>query len=142
MFEHLAELNARDAVRNAVQRRANLRQFISGGRERVEIRRVLRREKVKEADPYMASQFSTHAKSGHCALARANHVFGTDEKRIRTKNMVMDKSNYGLGLLLPKIADCVRIRFSSAHNRRSARTGRRPRKRVALQRRRYQQSSM
>ncbi|HEY5291303.1 MAG TPA: hypothetical protein VIJ43_03205 [Burkholderiales bacterium] len=30
--------------------------------------------------------------------ARANHVFGTDEKRIRTKNMVMDKNNYGLGL--------------------------------------------
>ena len=28
---------------------------------------------------------------------RANHVFGTDEKRIRTKYMVMDKSNHGLG---------------------------------------------
>jgi hypothetical protein len=27
--------------------------------------------------------------------ARANHVFGTDEKRIRTKNMVMDKSKVG-----------------------------------------------
>jgi len=40
----------------------------------------------------------------------------------------MDKSNYGLGLLLSKIADCVRMCFSSAHNRRSARTGRRPRK--------------
>jgi hypothetical protein len=37
--------------------------------------------------------------SGHCALARANHVFGTDEKRIRTKYMVMDKDNDGLGLL-------------------------------------------
>jgi len=35
----------------------------------------------------------------HCALARANHVFGTDEKRIRTKNMVMDKSKGGLGWL-------------------------------------------
>jgi len=40
-----------------------------------------------------------------CGLARANHVFGTDEKRIRTKNMVMDKSNHGLGVLLSKIAD-------------------------------------
>jgi hypothetical protein len=49
--------------------------------------------------------------------ARANHVFGTDEKRIRTKNTVMDKSNHGLRLLLSKIADCVRIRFSSARNR-------------------------
>jgi hypothetical protein len=33
--------------------------------------------------------------SGHCALARANRVFGTDEKRIRTKNTVTDKSNSG-----------------------------------------------
>ncbi|HEY5293241.1 MAG TPA: hypothetical protein VIJ43_13110, partial [Burkholderiales bacterium] len=31
-------------------------------------------------------------RSGHCALARANRVFGTDEKRIRTKNTVIDKS--------------------------------------------------
>jgi hypothetical protein len=29
---------------------------------------------------------------------RANHVFGTDEKRIRTKNTVIGKSNCGLGL--------------------------------------------
>ncbi|MBI5910863.1 MAG: hypothetical protein HY848_13035 [Betaproteobacteria bacterium] len=28
-------------------------------------------------------------RSGHCALARANPVFGTDEKRIRTENRVM-----------------------------------------------------
>jgi hypothetical protein len=28
---------------------------------------------------------------------RANHVFGTDEKRIRTKNMVMDKNKDGAG---------------------------------------------
>jgi len=27
--------------------------------------------------------------------ARANRVFGTDEKRIRTKNTVMDKSGLG-----------------------------------------------
>jgi hypothetical protein len=47
---------------------------------------------------YPRSQISSHAKSGHCALARANRVFGTDEKRIRTKNTVMDKSNNGLGL--------------------------------------------
>jgi hypothetical protein len=29
---------------------------------------------------------------------RANHVFGTDEKRIRTKNTVMNKTNDSLGL--------------------------------------------
>jgi hypothetical protein len=46
----------------------------------------------------------SHAKSGHCALACANPVFGTDEKRIRTKNTVMDKSKDGLGLLLCNIA--------------------------------------
>jgi len=31
---------------------------------------------------------------------RANHVFGTDEKRIRTKNMVMGKYKDGAGVLL------------------------------------------
>jgi hypothetical protein len=30
--------------------------------------------------------------------ARANPVFSTDEKRIRTKNTVMDKSKGGLGV--------------------------------------------
>jgi hypothetical protein len=40
----------------------------------------------------------------------------------------MNKSNNGSGLLLYKIADCVRMCFSSVRNRRSARTGRRPRK--------------
>jgi hypothetical protein len=49
--------------------------------------------------------------------ARANRVFGTDEKRIRTKDTVMDKSKHDLGLLLSKIADCVRMCFSSARNR-------------------------
>jgi hypothetical protein len=48
---------------------------------------------------------------------RANRDFGTDEKRIRTKITVMDKSNNGLGLSLFKIADCVRMCFSSARNR-------------------------
>jgi len=43
-----------------------------------------------------------------CALARANRVFRTDEKRIRTENTVMDKSTNGFGLLLSKIVDCVR----------------------------------
>ncbi|OGA31464.1 MAG: hypothetical protein A3G80_11685 [Betaproteobacteria bacterium RIFCSPLOWO2_12_FULL_62_13b] len=32
--------------------------------------------------------------------ARANRVFGTDEKRIRTKNSVMDKGHCGFGLIL------------------------------------------
>jgi hypothetical protein len=60
--------------------------------------------------------------------ARANRDFCADEKRIRAEITVMDKSKDGLGLLLSKIADCARMRFSSVHNRRSARTGRRPRK--------------
>jgi hypothetical protein len=59
---------------------------------------------------------------------RANRVFCTDKKRIRTENAVMVKSNNGLGLFLSKIVDCARTRFSSVRNRRSARTGRRPRK--------------
>ena len=41
--------------------------------------------------------------------ARANRVFGTDEKRIGTKNTVMDKSKGGLGWLLYKIVDCARM---------------------------------
>jgi hypothetical protein len=66
----------------------------------------------------------------HCdelRAARANRVFRADEKRIRSENTVMDKSNNSLGLLLYEIVDCVRMCFSSARNRRSARTGRRPR---------------
>jgi len=59
---------------------------------------------------------------------RANRVFGTDKKRIRTKNTVMNKSNGALGWLFLKIVDGVRICFSCARHRRSARTGRRPRK--------------
>ncbi|MDP2640160.1 MAG: hypothetical protein Q8Q16_05770, partial [Betaproteobacteria bacterium] len=58
---------------------------------------------------------------------RANPVVGADEKRIRTKNTVMDNPEDAFGVLI-KIADCVRTGSSSAHNRRSARTGRRPRK--------------
>jgi hypothetical protein len=47
-------------------------------------------------------QVSSHVGRSGKALraARANPVFGTDEKRIRTKNAVMYKSNYGLRLLL------------------------------------------
>jgi len=37
------------------------------------------------------------ARSDHCALARANRVFRKDEKRIRTENTVLDKSNNVLG---------------------------------------------
>jgi hypothetical protein len=60
---------------------------------------------------------------------RANRAFGADEKRIRTKNTVIDKSKSGF-VILSKIADCVRTVSSSARNRRSARTGRRPRKHI------------
>jgi hypothetical protein len=47
---------------------------------------------------------------------RANRVFGTDEKRIRTKNTVMNKGKSGLGVL-STIADCVRTGSSSVRNR-------------------------
>jgi hypothetical protein len=43
--------------------------------------------------------------------ARANPVFRTDEKRIRTENTVIYKSRNRSGLFLYKIADCVRIAF-------------------------------
>jgi hypothetical protein len=58
---------------------------------------------------------------------RANLVFGTDEKRIRTKNKVMNKSKGGSGWLFSEILDCARMCFSSVHNRGSARTASRPR---------------
>ena len=44
------------------------------------------------------------------------------------KTRLWKKASTVLGWVLSKIADCVRMCFSSAHNRRSARTGRRPRK--------------
>ena len=47
--------------------------------------------------------------------ARANRVFGTVDRKHGVRG-------------LSKIADCVRMCFSSVRNRRSARTGRRPRK--------------
>jgi len=59
--------------------------------------------------------------------ARANHVFRSDEKRIRTENMVTDKSKDSAGVL-SKIADCARMAFSSVRKRRSARTVFRPRR--------------
>jgi hypothetical protein len=49
---------------------------------------------------------------------RANHVFGTDEKRIRTENMVMGKSNHDLGSRFIQdrrlCADVLFIRAQSA----------------------------
>jgi hypothetical protein len=48
--------------------------------------------------------------------ARANRVFCTDEKRIRTENTVMFNTKQGVGFLY-KIADCVRMCFSSVRNR-------------------------
>jgi hypothetical protein len=59
--------------------------------------------------------------------ARANHVFCTDKKRIRTENVVMINTKRSAGGLY-KILDCARMCFSSVHNRGSARTGRRSRK--------------
>ena len=39
------------------------------------------------------------AKNGHCALARANHVSCTDEKRIRTGNTVIVNTKPGVGVI-------------------------------------------
>ena len=64
---------------------------------------------------------------------RANRVFRTDKKCIRPENTVMVKSKFDLGLSLYKIADWVRMCFSSAPNRRSARTASRPRNNEAVQ---------
>jgi hypothetical protein len=62
---------------------------------------------------------------------RANRVFYTGEKRIRIENMAINESNNVVGFLY-EIVDCVRMCFSSARNRRSARTAFRPRKRSQL----------
>ncbi|MBI5912586.1 MAG: hypothetical protein HY848_21860, partial [Betaproteobacteria bacterium] len=80
--------------------------------------------------------FDRYRRSGHCALARANRVFGTDKKHIRTKNTVMDKSNDGLGfafiqdrrlradVLFIRAQSTIRVDgFSSAQNCNSAATG-------------------
>jgi len=64
--------------------------------------------------------------------ARANRVFCTDEKHIRAEDTVIENTKRSVGVLY-KIADCARMCFLSACNRRSARTGRRPRKVRALQ---------
>jgi len=63
--------------------------------------------------------------------ARANRVSHADEKRIRRENTVIDKSDNGVGCLY-EIVDCVRMCFSSARNRRFARTVFRPRKKSQL----------
>jgi hypothetical protein len=48
---------------------------------------------------------------------RANRVFRPDKKRIRTENVVMDKSKSGLVWVLSKIVDWARMCFSSVLNR-------------------------
>ena len=60
--------------------------------------------------------------------ARAKRFFGADEKLIRTKKRLWIEAKAVSGWFYFKIANCVRTCFSSARNRRSARTGRRPRK--------------
>jgi hypothetical protein len=57
---------------------------------------------------------------------RANRVFQTDEKRIRSENTVI-VNDMSSAWVLSKIVDCVRMRFLSACNQRSARTASRPR---------------
>jgi hypothetical protein len=119
-------LDAHDAVRNAVQQGANLRQFILGGRECVGIRRILIGGIADTSELHAASQFSTHTKSGYCAL-RAPTMFSVRMKSASVpKTWLWIKATPVWGF--SKIVDCVRMRFSSARNRRSARTGRRPRK--------------
>jgi hypothetical protein len=61
-----------------------------------------------------------------CAL-RAPTVFSIRIESIRMENTVVVTNNDAAGVLY-KIVDCARMCFSSARNRRSARTGRRPRK--------------
>ena len=46
---------------------------------------------------------------------RANPVFCTDEKRIRTENRVLDKSKRGVGLLLSDITDKNKRRRAICH---------------------------
>jgi hypothetical protein len=58
---------------------------------------------------------------------RANRVIRAHEKRIRTDNTFMEEDKDSAGVLT-KIVDNARMRFSSVSYRRSARTGRRPRK--------------
>jgi len=48
--------------------------------------------------------------------ARANRVFCTDEKRIRTENTVMDKGKDSAGASY-EIADWARMRFLSVPDR-------------------------
>jgi hypothetical protein len=62
---------------------------------------------------------------------RANRVFRADEKHIRTENTVMVNTKQGV-VVLSKIVDCVRMCFSSVRNRRSARTGFCPRKKLSF----------
>ena len=71
--------------------------------------------------------------------ARANRVFCTDEKRIRTENTVMDKNKDSVGVLL-EIADWAWMCFSSMPDRRSARTDSRPRNIASLQQRKSDSS--
>jgi hypothetical protein len=49
--------------------------------------------------------------------ARANRVFGTDEKRIRTENTVMDKSKSDFGLVSIQDRRLRADGFSSVRNR-------------------------
>jgi len=64
--------------------------------------------------------------------ARANRVFCTDEKHIRTENTVLVNTKQGVRVSY-EIVDCARMRFSSVRNRRSARTVSRPRNFATLQ---------
>jgi hypothetical protein len=66
--------------------------------------------------------------------ARANRIFCTDEKHIRTENMVIVITRHCVGVL-HKIVDRARLCFSSVRNRRSARTVSRPRNVAVLQQR-------
>jgi hypothetical protein len=79
--------------------------------------RTGRRPRKPERLGSMYPPSSANVSAQPLRAACANPVFGADEKRIRTKNTVMDKSKGGLGWLLYKIVDCARIRFSSVRNR-------------------------
>jgi len=52
---------------------------------------------------------------------RANRIFCTDKKRIRTENTVLGKSIFGFGLSLCKIAECVRMTLINPRGRAAGR---------------------
>jgi len=103
-----------------------VRMCFSCARNRRSAQTERRPRKTGRSSSSMSEGMQVWSMSKHCAL-RAPTAFSGRIKTIRPENAVMVNPKQGLRVLY-KIADCVRMCFSSARNRRSARTGRRPRK--------------